>query len=310
MSKWRTTAAAVRVLISLSEQHAKPEEPTEIDHPDVPRGTMSNSNFQVPVVHQASSAIASMRIAQLWRYPVKSLLGERLPTLRLVDDGIEGDRMWGIQDRRDGRILTARREPRLLFASSRLAGSDLPVITLPDGEEMAGTGPVTDAALSAWLGKPVALVAASESDTARAEYFADATDDASQAIEWTMPKGRFVDAFPVLVISTAGLRSGAVAYPAGAWDVRRFRPNILIQLNGEGWAEDAWADRQLSVGSAQLIPRQRCIRCTMVNRAQRGLDTDVNIFKTLHRTHGGKAGMWTQVMQPGTISEGDMVEIA
>lgn len=309
VSKWRTTAAAVRVLISLSEQHAKPEEPTEIDHPDVPRGTMSNSNFQVPVVHQASSAIASMRIAQLWRYPVKSLLGERLPTLRLVDDGIEGDRMWGIQDRRDGRILTARREPRLLFASSRLAGSDLPVITLPDGEEMAGTGPVTDAALSAWLGKPVALVAASESDTARAEYFADATDDASQAIEWTMPKGRFVDAFPVLVISTAGLRSGAVAYPAGAWDVRRFRPNILIQLNGEGWAEDAWADRQLSVGSAQLIPRQRCIRCTMVNRAQPGLARDVNIYKALHRTHGGEAGMWSQVTQPGFIAEGDVVEI-
>lgn len=271
---------------------------------------MSNSNFPALAPRQASSAIASVHIAQLWRYPVKSLLGERLPTLRLVDDGIEGDRMWGIQDRRDGRILTARREPRLLFASSRLAATNLPVITLPDGQEMAGIGPVTDAALSAWLGKPVTLVAASESGAASAEYFADATDDASQAIEWTMPKGRFVDAFPVLVISTAGLGSGAAAYPAGVWDVRRFRPNILIQLDGEGWTEDAWADRQLSIGSAQLIPRQRCIRCTMVNRAQPGLDSDVNIFKTLHRTHGGKAGMWTQVVQPGPISEGAVVEIA
>jgi len=271
---------------------------------------MSNSNFPVPILPQASSAAASLRIAQLWRYPVKSLLGERLPTAHLVDDGIEGDRMWGIQDRCDGRILTARREPRLLFASSRLAAGDLPVVILPDGQEVAGTGPVTDAALSAWLGKPVTLVAASDSHAGNAEYFADATDDASQAIEWTMPKGRFVDAFPVLLISTAGLRSGAVAYPAGAWDVRRFRPNILIQLDGEGWTEDASADRQLRVGSAQLIPRQRCIRCTMVNRAQPGLDTDVNIFKTLHRTHGGKAGMWTQVTQPGPISEGDLVEIA
>lgn len=116
---------------------------------------MSNGNFVLPVLPQAISAAASLHIAQLWRYPVKSLLGERLPTLRLVDDGIEGDRMWGIQDRRDGRILTARREPRLLFASSRLAASDLPVITSPDGQELAGTGPVTDAALSAWLGKPV-----------------------------------------------------------------------------------------------------------------------------------------------------------
>jgi hypothetical protein len=160
------------------------------------------------------------------------------------------------------------------------------------------------------LGKAVTLVTAAESDAARAEYFADATDDTSRAIEWTMPMGRFVDAFPVLVMTTAGLRGGASAHSAGTWDVRRFRPNILIQLDGEGWLEDAWAERRLSVGSAQLAPRRRCIRCTMVNRAQPGLDKDVNIYKTLHRTHQGEAGMWTQVVQPGSISEGDSVEVA
>jgi hypothetical protein len=229
--------------------------------------------------------------------------------VRLVGDGVDGDRMWGIQDRSDGRVLTARREPRLLFASSRVAGG-IPVITLPDGQELTGIGPATDAALSAWLAKPVTLVAAAETDAARAEYFADATDDASRAIEWTMPKGRFVDAFPVLVMTTAGLRGGASAHSSGSWDVRRFRPNILIELDGEGWLEDAWAERRLSVGSTQLAPRRRCIRCTMVNRAQPGLEKDVNIYKTLHRTHGGEAGMWTQVVQPGTLSEGDSVQVA
>ena len=153
-------------------------------------------------------------------------------------------------------------------------------------------------------------MAAAESDAARAEYFADATDDSSRAIEWTMPKGRFVDAFPVLVMTTAGLRGGAAAHASGVWDVRRFRPNVLIQVDGEGWLEDAWAERLLSVGSTQLVPRRRCIRCTMVNRAQPGLERDVNIYKTLHRTHGGEAGMWTQVVQPGVISEGDSVQLA
>ncbi|HTP09149.1 MAG TPA: MOSC N-terminal beta barrel domain-containing protein, partial [Anaerolineae bacterium] len=240
---------------------------------------MSDNDSQTPASHLASSIAPSLRIAQLWRYPVKSLLGERLPTLRVVGDGVDGDRMWGIQDRSDGRILTARREPRLLFASSRVAAHDgLPVITLPDGQELIGPSPATDAALSAWLAKPVKLVAAAESDAARAEYFDDATDDASQAIEWTMPQGRFVDAFPVLVMTTAGLRGGTAAYSSGTWDVRRFRPNILIQIDGEGWLEDAWAGRHLSVGSAQLIPRERCTRCTMVNRAQPGLEKDVNIY--------------------------------
>jgi len=271
---------------------------------------MSDSDIQAPAPHQASSISASLRVAQLWRYPVKSLLGERLSTLRVVGDGVDGDRAWGIQDRGDGRILTARRESRLLFASSRIAAhSDLPVITLPDGKELTGAGPATDAVLSTWLAKPVTLVTAAECDAARAEYFADATDDASQAIEWTMPKGRFVDAFPLLVMTTAGLRGGAAAYSNGSWDVRRFRPNILLQLDGEGWLEDDWAERQLSVGSAQLVPRRRCIRCTMVNRAQPGLERDVNIYRTLHRLHRGEAGMWTQVVHPGVISEGDSVQV-
>jgi uncharacterized protein YcbX len=219
--------------------------------------------------------------------------------------------MWGIQDRSDGRVLTARREPRLLFASSRMSPhSSLPVITLPDGQELVGPGPATDAALSAWLAKPVTLVGAADCDAARAEYFADATDDASRAIEWTMPKGRFVDAFPILLMTTAGLRGSTTAYQGGAWDVRRFRPNILVHVDGEGWLEDAWAERLLTVGSVQLLPRRRCIRCTMVNRAQPELVRDVNIYKTLHAAHGGEAGMWTQVVKPGVISEGALLQVA
>lgn len=252
-----------------------------------------------------------LRIAQLWRYPVKSLLGERLQTLHVIGDGVDGDRMWGILDRSDGRILTARRAPQLLFASSRIADNGgLPVIALPDGQELKGPGPGTDAALSAWLGKPVTLVAAAESDAARAEFFKDATDDSSQALEWTMPKGRFVDAFSILLMTTAGLSGGHSAYADGTWDVRRFRPNVLIQVDGEGWLEDTWADRLLNIGTTQLVPRRRCVRCTMVNRAQPGLERDVNIYKTLHRTHGGEAGMWTEVVRPGIISEGEPVQVA
>ena len=107
-----------------------------------------------------------------------------------------------------------------------------------------------------------------------------------------------------------GLRGSAAVHSSGAWDVRRFRPNVLIEVDGEGWLEDAWAERQLRAGSTQLVPRRRCIRCTMVTRAQPGLERDVDIYKTLHRTHGGEAGMWTQVVQAGVLSEGDSVQVA
>jgi len=250
-----------------------------------------------------------MRVSQLWRYPVKSLAGERVSTLNLAADGVEGDRAWGILDRADGRILTGRREPPLLFATARLGSDGQPCITLPDGRELVGPGPTTDKALSAWLGKSVTLVAAAQSEAKRAEYFADATDDSSSAIEWTMPKGRFVDSAPLLVLTTAGLRGCAAAYPGGAWDVRRFRPNVLVEAEGEGWIEDQWIGRTLLVGATRLVARSRCIRCTMVNRAQPGLARDVEIYRTLDRTHGGDAGAWSQVTQMGVLSLGDVVTV-
>jgi len=250
-----------------------------------------------------------VRVAQLWRYPVKSLGGERVSALNLVADGVEGDRAWGILDRADGRILTGRREPPLLFAAARSGSDGKPLITLPDGRELVGPGPATDEALSAWLGKSVTLVSAAHSDAGRGEYFADATDDSSRAIEWTMPKGRFVDLAAVLVLTTAGLRGCAAAYPGGAWDVRRFRPNVLVEAEGEGWIEDEWIGRTLHVGAARLAAHSRCVRCTMVNRAQPGLARDVEIYRTLSRVHGGDAGAWSQVTGQGALSLGDPVTV-
>lgn len=77
-------------------------------------------------------------------------------------------------------------------------------------------------------GQPVSLVASASSEVGRAEYFADATDDTSEAIEWTMPFGRYIDAVPVLLLTTASLRTGAGLHPDGVWDPRRFRANLLI----------------------------------------------------------------------------------
>jgi uncharacterized protein YcbX len=88
---------------------------------------------------------------------------------------------------------------------------------------------------------------------AEPKYFADATDDSSQAIEWTMPAGRYVDSAAVLVLSTASLRTAAELHP-GVWDPQRFRPNVLLGVEGKGWLEDQWAGRPLSIGAVVLVP--------------------------------------------------------
>ena len=196
-----------------------------------------------------------MDVVGLWRYPVKSLQGEPVGSAVVEDDGLLGDRRWGIRDRRTGRILTARRRPELLDAAASYDGGE-PVIRLPDGRTLVGPGRQTDRLLSDWLASPVSLVASVGGARGTAEYFADATNDASEAIEWTMPDSRFVDAAAVLLLTTSSLRTAAGLHPDGAWDPRRFRPNILVDLRGEGWVEDSWVGAPVQVGAVTLRPVQ------------------------------------------------------
>ena len=81
--------------------------------------------------------------------------------------------------------------------------------------------------------------------------FADPTDDTSPAIEWTMPAGR----------TTASLRAGTALHPTGDWDTRRFRPNLLVDIDTDGWIEDGWRGYTLHITRVTIVPRQPCIRC-------------------------------------------------
>jgi MOSC domain-containing protein len=250
----------------------------------------------------------SMKVAQIMRYPIKSLQGEVLASAEIERDGLSGDRCWGIRDETTGKVLTGRRAPELLFASAALAPDGTPVITLPTGRMCLGPGAETDAALSEWLDKPVRLVGSVGAPVARAEYFADATDDASEAIEWTMPADRFVDALPLLVLTTASLRTAGALYPEGDWHVRRFRANVMVDVAGDGWVEDDWCGRStIRIGTVELRPEEPCMRCTMVTRPQPDLDGDSDIFRTLARHHGGYFGAWTAVTVGGAVQVGDEV---
>jgi uncharacterized protein YcbX len=247
-----------------------------------------------------------MVVLACFRHPVKSLQAEPLDAAPVVADGIDGDRAWGILDAAGGTILTGRREPRLLFAAAKSVDGS-PVITLPGGAVLDGMGAATDEALSAWLGKDVSLVAAGTTPQGRAEAFVDATDDDSEVVAWTMPAGRFVDALPLLVLTTASLRAGAAAHPGGVWDVRRFRPNLLLDVPGEGYVEDAWAGGVLRVGDVELDVVVPCARCTMTTRPQPGLDRDLDVFRAIARDRPATFGVWATVRTEGVVRPGDPV---
>jgi uncharacterized protein len=257
-----------------------------------------------------------VHLAQLWRHPVKSFQGESLDTSLVEGDGLQFDRAFGIIDQSSGKILTARREPALLFGRAYVSALGELTVSVPRPEpesgqsrEFIGSSPELDAALSAWLGREVALMPAKDHPVVNAENFDDALDESGPVHDWQLPEGRFVDSSPLLLITTATLESAVGIYPEGRWDVRRFRPNLVVDANGTSWLEDGWRNLVLRIGEVELSVRKPCTRCTMVTRAQPGIPADSTIFRSLAHEHGATFGVLCEVRTPGTLHVGDELEV-
>ena len=249
-----------------------------------------------------------MRVAQVWRYPVKSLQGERPAALEVGLERVAGDREWGVRDSTTGVVLTGRTARPLLHAAARLAGPDEVVVTLPDGRQLHERDDTTDLALSAYVGQPVHLARAKVDEQAAFEAPVEFSDDTSPIARWQSRPGSFNDGHPVHLLSTASLRAAGALHPDGQWDVRRFRPNVLIDVDGDDFAEDAWT--AVIIGDVELEVYKRTTRCAITARAQPGLDDDLEVPRSLARNRSAKLGVYARVTMAGTIAPGDPVTVA
>jgi len=248
-----------------------------------------------------------MRLAGIWRYPVKSFQGEPLATAQLDATGVVGDRRWAVADRTTGRVLSAKRDGRLLLATARTA--DPVTLDLPGEPSIAGPGPEADRALTAWLGRTVQLIEADE-HVPTFERQADDTDDRSPTALWEGRPGRFVDSSPIHLLTTGSLIAAAAARPDLDWSVQRFRPNLLVDCGTANRVEDHWVGRRVAVGSAELLISRPCRRCVMTTRPQPGgIAHQPDIFRHLAATADQALGVRAEVVQPGHISLGDPVRL-
>ena len=253
-----------------------------------------------------------VKVLGLWRYPVKSMRGERVDQVRLEETGLVGDRRYGILDPRRGTILSAKREGGLLEAQALMAGDEL-TIRLPTGETVFGLGPTVDRALSDWLGRPVHLVEASAHGRATYENISDFEDDGSEPTTSECPPGSFVDACPVHLVTTASLEAVATERPDLAWDLPRFRPNIVVEVGaheGEGTVELGWAGHRVELGSAEIDVWLGCPRCVVPTRSQPGgLERQLDILRHLKAGHDSLLGVLAGVSRPGEVVVGDRVSV-
>ena len=249
-------------------------------------------------------------IVELWRYPVKSMQGERIEHVALDASGFTADRRFGVVTP-DGFVLSGKSEPRILdgVASARADGEI--DIELPHGVRTASDDPDVDALLSAWLDRPLRLHRAGTAEQFQINHHPDPEDE-TKVKEFSTPPGAYFDSrSTVHLLSQSSLRAAAAAYDGGQWDVRRFRPNVVVSFgDNEGFVEDAWVGATVALGAVPALVRKRTERCVITTRAQPGLDRDLEIYRSLRKSNDANLGIYLVPQAAGTLSVGEKVSKA
>jgi MOSC domain-containing protein len=234
-----------------------------------------------------------VRVLELWRYPVKSLQGERVDSVFVGPGGLHGDRQFAIFDVESGLGLTGRRVPELLFGSARLLDDGGVEITTPDGSVAED-----DEALSSWLGRDVVLRSSAAVPTRRYENPVDFEhEDASVWEPFEGADGAFHDS----ALSRISLVSSGTL---GPWDRRRFRSNVVL----DGHGEDRLVGSVVRVGDATLEVTKRISRCVMTTRAQPGgIERDLDVLRTIAREREACLAVGALVLEPGRVRVGDVL---
>lgn len=228
-------------------------------------------------------------VETLWRYPVKSMGGERLTQAPVDHRGILGDRLYAVRDP-DGKLGSGKNSRRfrrmdgLLDFHATYLPDLTPVITLPDGRTVRGDDEGVDWAVADGLDRPgVTLVKESV-----ISHF---------------------DAEPLHVVTTASMAWLNDLVPAADVDVRRVRPNLLVRVDQPtGRPEDAWVGHELRIGAHLVLDVVDTVqRCVMVNAAQDDLPAEDGIMSAIAAATDLLFGVYARVAAPGRVRVGDEV---
>ncbi|MCC6795338.1 MAG: MOSC domain-containing protein [Candidatus Hydrogenedentes bacterium] len=317
-------------------------------------------------------------VREIWRYPVKSMGGEKMDTCITTASGLAADRGWALRDEETGEIRGGKKWPGLMQCRAEYVetgGTDADLrsddarhggrapqiphvlISFPDGSSIRSDDAQVNACLSEYLGarvsvwplqpandkahyrrrQPGAAVVGvmGKSKTFRRvlqaiapytplnaqlrgefsreanEPIPDLSELPGELFEFATPPGTYFDAFPIHVLTTASLEAMKKANPGAAWDVRRFRPNFLIETSAEleGLVESEWAGRSVRIGEVLVACTIPTVRCGMTMHAQRDLPKDPSILRSIVREAEQNFGMYAKVEGGGIVRIGDSVKL-
>ena len=269
-------------------------------------------------------ANAGGSIVSLWRYPVKSMMGEEINSSLVTERGLLGDRSYALVDLATGKVISAknpRKWPAMFgFRAAYVEPPDMhegipPVrITMPDGVTATSTQANLDTLMSRALGASVSLKSKPPASPQLEEYWPDLDNLAHRetVTEEAMPVDTFFDGAVVHILTTATLKQLQSVYSQGSFEARRFRPNLVVAPDpaDEGFVENSWIGRTLMIGD-QVRLKVTCAtgRCVMTTLPQGDLPKDLGILKAAVSANNANVGVYATVERAGLIRAGDVVQI-
>ena len=333
--KWMHGLEIVQKEVSLADLRssdiAEPTQEQRIFAPLAGRtGRMPTSGGEV-----RTESVVLGTVTSLLRYPVKSMMGEELNAAQLTEQGLLGDRVYALFDQSTGKIASAKNPLKwaklfdfhAAFIEPPLLGSPMPPvrITLPDGSSVTSSQAELESMLSKVFGREVRFAAAALEKASFEEYWPDMEGLAYRetVTDEAMPPNSFFDFGIVHLVTTSTLNRLRELYPQGRFEVRRFRPNIVIETasSANAFVENEWIGRTLSIGEqARLKVIAPCPRCVMTTLAQADLPKDPGILRTvaLHTPRieaegfgvlSANVGIYADVLGGGTIRRGDLLRM-
>lgn len=288
-------------------------------------------------------------VTGLWRFPVKTMLSERLDEAECTGRGLVGDRAYALIDVETGKVVRAKSVklfPDLLgcqaaFVEPPRSAAPVPQVrvSLPDGTTVTSDDHNVDQALSDCFRSKVTLARSAPEDFTIDQYHPDVEDAdpfghrdtvveqklgsaffAELDLPSPVPVDAFFDWFPVSVMTTSTLTHLGALQSESRFDERRFRMNVILGTVDDGFVENGWIGKELALGDAVRLritmPDSRCVMTTL---GQEDLPKDSGILRTLARHNRIQigaaglfpcAGVYAVVEAPGTIRTGDRATVA
>ena len=266
-------------------------------------------------------------VVSMWRYPVKSMLGEEINSSYVTERGLVGDRTYALIDQETGKVASAKNprkwgklfDFRATFIDAPQVVENIPPVRIifPDGTQIFSSDQeYIDHTLSKVLSREVRLMRATSLDKpSYEEYWPDIEGLAQRekVTDEAMPSQTFFDIAVIHLLTTSTINRLRELYPEGRFEVRRFRPNIVVESASseeKNFVENLWVGKKLKIGEDIVLKvTAPCTRCVMTTLPQGDLPKDLGILRTTAKYNHVNAGVYASVHEGGTIHRGEPVRL-